>query len=182
MSTNEIAWPPTLESRPTKTDSETDYVDLILCTQQFHFQEKMHYQSNQSLVLSLSVTALNTPMIHFLIQVIWLSGMNVYLYIATWWYWHIQQLSTMSGWWQPQYLSLNLICHVSQVLTAITTEWVRVLTCGCSACPCSRRLVMANCMTASDLCSMYKPWAIQEKLVYVIMEEFWQQVRQSRTL
>ncbi|KAK2187073.1 hypothetical protein NP493_178g03057 [Ridgeia piscesae] len=38
-----------------------------------------------------------------------------------------------------------------------------------------RRLVMANCMTASDLCSMYKPWDIQEKLVYVIMEEFWQQ-------
>ncbi|KAI0213878.1 putative 3',5'-cyclic phosphodiesterase pde-5 [Lamellibrachia satsuma] len=38
-----------------------------------------------------------------------------------------------------------------------------------------RHLVMANCMTASDLCSMYKPWSIQEKLVYVIMEEFWQQ-------
>lgn len=44
-----------------------------------------------------------------------------------------------------------------------------------------RRLVMANSMTAADLCSMYKPWDIQLDLVYVIMEEFWQQGDEERS-
>ena len=43
-----------------------------------------------------------------------------------------------------------------------------------------RMMVMANSMTASDLCSMYKPWALQKQLVEVIMEEFWLQVRPTR--
>lgn len=37
-------------------------------------------------------------------------------------------------------------------------------------------MLMATCMTAADLCSMYKPWDLQVQLVHVIMEEFWQQV------
>ena len=44
-----------------------------------------------------------------------------------------------------------------------------------------RSMLMAACMTASDLCSMYKPWDLQVQLVHVIMEEFWQQVRGVRT-
>ncbi|XP_021345248.1 probable 3',5'-cyclic phosphodiesterase pde-5 isoform X2 [Mizuhopecten yessoensis] len=44
-----------------------------------------------------------------------------------------------------------------------------------------RRLLMANCMTACDLCSMYKPWGVQLDLVYVIMEEFWQQGDEERS-
>ncbi|XP_069128004.1 probable 3',5'-cyclic phosphodiesterase pde-5 isoform X4 [Argopecten irradians] len=44
-----------------------------------------------------------------------------------------------------------------------------------------RRLLMANCMTACDLCSMYKPWDVQLDLVYVIMEEFWQQGDEERS-
>nr|XP_022286923.1 probable 3',5'-cyclic phosphodiesterase pde-5 isoform X4 [Crassostrea virginica] len=43
-----------------------------------------------------------------------------------------------------------------------------------------RRLVMANSMTAADLCSMYKPWNLQVQLVDVIMEEFWQQGDQEK--
>ena len=35
---------------------------------------------------------------------------------------------------------------------------------------------MGISMTACDLCAMYKPWQTQLDLVYVIMEEFWQQV------
>ncbi|CAC5410938.1 PDE10 [Mytilus coruscus] len=38
-----------------------------------------------------------------------------------------------------------------------------------------RHVVMAICMTACDLCSMYKPWDIQLQVVNVIMEEFWLQ-------
>ncbi|XP_045160110.2 probable 3',5'-cyclic phosphodiesterase pde-5 isoform X3 [Mercenaria mercenaria] len=38
-----------------------------------------------------------------------------------------------------------------------------------------RNLVMTLCMTACDLCAMYKPWNTQLDLVFVIMEEFWQQ-------
>nr|KAG5705883.1 hypothetical protein BaRGS_030773 [Batillaria attramentaria] len=38
-----------------------------------------------------------------------------------------------------------------------------------------RDLVMGISMTACDLCAMYKPWQTQLDLVYVIMEEFWQQ-------
>ncbi|KAK3090258.1 hypothetical protein FSP39_010459, partial [Pinctada imbricata] len=45
-----------------------------------------------------------------------------------------------------------------------------------------RRLVMANSMTACDLCSMYKPWDIQLQLVDVIMEEFWQQGDEEKKL
>ena len=41
--------------------------------------------------------------------------------------------------------------------------------------PC-RDLIMGISMTACDLCAMYKPWQTQLDLVYVIMEEFWQQV------
>ena len=41
---------------------------------------------------------------------------------------------------------------------------------------CVRILAMAMCMTAADLCSMYKQWDVQLKLVDVIMEEFWLQV------
>lgn len=44
-----------------------------------------------------------------------------------------------------------------------------------------RRLVMANSMTAADLCSMYKPWKLQVQLVDVIMEEFWQQGDEERS-
>ncbi|KAH9523478.1 putative 3',5'-cyclic phosphodiesterase pde-5 [Bulinus truncatus] len=33
----------------------------------------------------------------------------------------------------------------------------------------------AVAMTACDLCAMYKPWDVQLSLVYIIMEEFWQQ-------
>ncbi|XP_061192599.1 probable 3',5'-cyclic phosphodiesterase pde-5 isoform X5 [Saccostrea echinata] len=44
-----------------------------------------------------------------------------------------------------------------------------------------RRLVMANSMTAADLCSMYKPWDLQVQLVDVIMEEFWQQGDEERS-
>ena len=40
-------------------------------------------------------------------------------------------------------------------------------------------MLMANCMTASDLCSMYKPWKLQLELVHVIMEEFWIQVNMN---
>lgn len=38
-----------------------------------------------------------------------------------------------------------------------------------------RHVLMAISMTACDLCSMYKPWNIQLKVVNVIMEEFWLQ-------
>ncbi|KAL8582930.1 hypothetical protein ACOMHN_006474 [Nucella lapillus] len=38
-----------------------------------------------------------------------------------------------------------------------------------------RQLVMGVSMTACDLCAMFKPWHTQLDLVYVIMEEFWQQ-------
>ncbi|XP_025109858.1 probable 3',5'-cyclic phosphodiesterase pde-5 isoform X2 [Pomacea canaliculata] len=38
-----------------------------------------------------------------------------------------------------------------------------------------RDLLMGISMTACDLCAMYKPWRTQLDLVYVIMEEFWQQ-------
>ncbi|XP_076440907.1 putative 3',5'-cyclic phosphodiesterase pde-5 isoform X2 [Babylonia areolata] len=38
-----------------------------------------------------------------------------------------------------------------------------------------RHLVMGVMMTACDLCAMFKPWDTQLDLVYVIMEEFWQQ-------
>lgn len=31
-------------------------------------------------------------------------------------------------------------------------------------------------MTAVDLCAMYKPWHVQEKIVSTIMDEFWQEV------
>lgn len=31
-------------------------------------------------------------------------------------------------------------------------------------------------MTACDLCAMFKPWDIQQSLVYIMMEEFWEQV------
>jgi hypothetical protein len=35
---------------------------------------------------------------------------------------------------------------------------------------------MELCMTASDLCAMFKPWQMQKDVVNIIMEEFWQQV------
>ncbi|XP_064626928.1 probable 3',5'-cyclic phosphodiesterase pde-5 isoform X4 [Lineus longissimus] len=38
-----------------------------------------------------------------------------------------------------------------------------------------RRLIMELCMTASDLCAMFKPWQMQKDVVHIIMEEFWQQ-------
>ncbi|XP_074640630.1 putative 3',5'-cyclic phosphodiesterase pde-5 isoform X4 [Tubulanus polymorphus] len=38
-----------------------------------------------------------------------------------------------------------------------------------------RHLLMELCMTAADLCSMYKPWKMQKDVVHIIMEEFWQQ-------
>ncbi|GFO47936.1 phosphodiesterase [Plakobranchus ocellatus] len=38
-----------------------------------------------------------------------------------------------------------------------------------------RNILTAVTMTACDLCAMFKPWDVQQKLVYVIMEEFWQQ-------
>ncbi|XP_067679521.1 probable 3',5'-cyclic phosphodiesterase pde-5 isoform X2 [Haliotis asinina] len=38
-----------------------------------------------------------------------------------------------------------------------------------------RHMLMTVSMTACDLCAMYKPWDTQLNLVYVIMEEFWQQ-------
>lgn len=40
----------------------------------------------------------------------------------------------------------------------------------------NRNLIMTLSMTACDLCAMYKPWNTQLDLVFVIMEEFWQQV------
>lgn len=40
----------------------------------------------------------------------------------------------------------------------------------------SRNLTMAITMTTSDLCNMYKPWSLQLQLVFVVMEEFWNQV------
>ncbi|KAK0069577.1 3 5-cyclic phosphodiesterase pde-5 isoform X1, partial [Biomphalaria pfeifferi] len=38
-----------------------------------------------------------------------------------------------------------------------------------------RSTLTAVAMTACDLCAMYKPWDVQLSLVYIIMEEFWQQ-------
>ncbi|KAK7101205.1 probable 3',5'-cyclic phosphodiesterase pde-5 [Littorina saxatilis] len=47
--------------------------------------------------------------------------------------------------------------------------------------PDQRDLLMAISMTACDLCAMYKPWQTQLDLVYVIMEEFWQQGDEEKT-
>ncbi|XP_059140359.1 probable 3',5'-cyclic phosphodiesterase pde-5 isoform X2 [Physella acuta] len=38
-----------------------------------------------------------------------------------------------------------------------------------------RSVLTAVAMTACDLCAMFKPWDVQLSLVYIIMEEFWQQ-------
>ncbi|BFY99328.1 hypothetical protein BsWGS_02368 [Bradybaena similaris] len=38
-----------------------------------------------------------------------------------------------------------------------------------------RNTLLAVSMTACDLCAMYKPWDVQQTLVYIIMEEFWEQ-------
>ncbi|GFR94683.1 phosphodiesterase [Elysia marginata] len=43
-----------------------------------------------------------------------------------------------------------------------------------------RNVLTAVTMTACDLCAMFKPWDVQHKLVYVIMEEFWQQGDEER--
>lgn len=40
----------------------------------------------------------------------------------------------------------------------------------------SRLLVMGLSMTAADLCSSFKHWAVQRSNVSIIMEEFFQQV------
>jgi hypothetical protein len=40
----------------------------------------------------------------------------------------------------------------------------------------SSQCLQAVSMTAADLCTMYKPWKVQEKIVYTIMDEFWQEV------
>ena len=56
------------------------------------------------------------------------------------------------------------------------TDWSIAFNADWSVCGVCRNMLMATCMTASDLCSMYKEWDLQLKLVYIIMEEFWQQV------
>jgi len=45
-----------------------------------------------------------------------------------------------------------------------------------------RDLLMAICMTASDLCSMFKPWDVQYQCVQVIMEEFWIQGDEEKSI
>lgn len=45
-----------------------------------------------------------------------------------------------------------------------------------------RSVVMDVCMTAADLCAMYKPWETHVDLVLKIMEEFWQEGDQQKQM
>lgn len=45
-----------------------------------------------------------------------------------------------------------------------------------------REVIMDICMTAADLCAMYKPWETHVDLVLKLMEEFWQEGDQQKEM